>query len=123
MAFIHSGQGAYLNTGDILIILPYEGQAAEKLRKQASIQKVFYSTTRGSAVHSLVICKSGYVIGTSVSAKMLANRCNMGEYQQLVEQVNRYRGSGIYDNDDMDDFFMEEEYKPEIDEVEDGGGA
>ena len=78
---LNVGFGSFVNTNDILAIMPYAGS---RLLNEVSLRKkskggertMLLDCTRGKVIKSVVICKNGLYIASNISPETLVRRFN-----------------------------------------------
>lgn len=90
MAFVNIGHKVYLDSTEILMVIPSSGGASRSIRRQARETGKMYSACVGEQAKSIIICKNGNVISSILPASTMAGRINRGEYEVLARLTIRY---------------------------------
>lgn len=90
MAFINIGNKVYIDSTEILFIIPSAGTYAKQVRQVAKEQGKAYSACASQAAKSVIILKNGNIVTSTNSPVTLAGRMNKGEYELLARMSIRY---------------------------------
>lgn len=83
---LNVGFDSYINDEEIVAIVPYAGQ---RLKDEISVRKkengsnksLLLDCTRKKPLNSVVVCKNGLYILSTVSSKTLVGRLNKSKYE------------------------------------------
>ena len=90
MAFINIGNKVYIDSTEILFIIPFGGAYSKQIRQVAREQGKAYSACASQAARSVIILKNGNIVTSTNSPVTLAGRMNKGEYELLARMSIRY---------------------------------
>lgn len=90
MAFVNIGHRVYLNTNEVLMVIPNSSGYSKSIRKAAREQGKAYSACVGEEAKSVLILKDGSIITSILGATKVAARINRGEYELLARLAIRY---------------------------------